>query len=137
MNKFFIIRVIAAIVVMLTVSNNVQAQAPTGKYNLVSIESEDGNDLKAFFELMGFDLGNFYIEFKDEGKCIIMVALDGNDEAQEGTYKMDGKNIIFSIDNDKLTGTIEDNKITIVQGSEPEDNENVVSMSMKMVFQKK
>jgi len=145
MKKQFIFRAIAAIVVMLTVSINVQAKsgemsnaaAQTGKYNLVSMESSDGTDFMAFFKTMGFDPQEFYIELKDNGKCVLFVALDGDEEVKEVTYKVDGKSIVIHVDDDEMKGTIEDNKITIEIGDESETANGVVSMSLIMVFQKK
>ena len=136
MTKQTIIRVMAAIVVMFAVSFNVQAQAPTGKYTMVAMESDDGMDLAAFFVMMGLELDSFFIEIQGDGKCIISVAFEGEAESVEATYKMDGMNIIFSVGDDAmpdLPGRIEDDKIIIEQGGDPD----LGSPGIKMVFQKK
>ena len=136
MTKQTILRVMAAIVVMLAVCISVQAQAPTGKYNLASVEGDDGSDWTAFFTMMGFDLSNFHIEFQGDGKCIVSIGLEGETEAKEATYKVDGKNIIFSTGDPAMPdwpAIFEDDKIIIEQAGDPE----LGSPGMKMVFQKK
>ena len=92
------------------------------------MEDGDGNDLMAFFELMGMDLNTFYIEIQDDGTCIMSM----DNDAKEGTYKVDGTNIILSVEGEEVPAIIEEDKITIEQGGDPE----LGSAGVKMVFQK-
>ena len=107
----------------------------SGKYDLVSITTDgekiiwadyikEMKDMYAEWEAEDeFDEENFvsYLEFKDGGKCTAV--LFGGSE--EGTYKVDGKNIEVTVDGDTIKGTIDGNKITLEDEGE------------SMVFEKK
>jgi len=82
---------------------------PSGKYNLVSF-TEDGETIEASqLTEMGLDTDGFYIEFVDGSK--VKLATFG--EVTDGTYKLDSKNIAFTVDGDPASATIDGNKITL------------------------
>jgi len=84
----------------------------SGKYTLTSASMGGVSiDQEA---LSKFGLDNSYLEFRDNGKMIASIKND----AQDGTYKIDGKTITFMAEGEAITGTIDGSKISIsISGS--------------------
>jgi len=117
--------------------NNSDNTTPTGKYTLISIEDDLGNNWIEFFKMMEIEIDNLYIDFQSEDKCKMVLPMVEDNNAMEGTFKMDGNNIIFYFDNQELKGAIEDDKVIIVQEADPNAQEGVATSNVKMVFEKK
>ena len=106
----------------------------TGKYALVSMVDSEGNDwlemlasMAAMFgeEDESFDFSSLYLELKDGGKFVMSMM----DEVQEGTYRINGKNITLTAEGEDISGTINGKKISLSAEEE--------GQSMTMVFEKK
>ena len=92
----------------------------SGKYTLVSLLDEDGDDLleiiRGISELVGndFKTENFYIEFQSGGKFKMFISLFGEEDTAEGTYTVKGNNLtLIAEDNDIMSGTITGNKVIL------------------------
>jgi len=94
---------------------------PSGKYNFVSMTMGGETMTKDDLEELGMGLDDFYLEFLKGDKFKMCVF----GEEMEGTFKLDGKKVTLTIDEEDVTGTIDGKKITI----EEEDE--------SMVFEKK
>ena len=106
----------------------------SGKYLLTEMTSTDGEtvkwadqvkEMKDMYAGLGMDFNEedfvFYIEFLKDGKCK-MVAYGVN---EEGTFKVEGKNITITISGESNTVVMNGNKITIEEDG------------AKLIFEKK
>ena len=86
------------------------ATALSGRYNLSSMEL-DGFELdEEMIALMGINFADCYIEFFDNGKCLLRM----EDDIDEGMYKVDGRTLtIIESDGTTNTAAIDGNSISI------------------------
>ena len=94
----------------------------TGKYTVVSFVYER-QDLVELFDSMGVDQDSIYIELLSGGK--FNLSFGGFEDGIEGTYKVNGKNIVLTAEDKDIQGTLDGNKITIEKNG------------TKLVFEKK
>ena len=103
---------------------NINSTALSGKYIIVSME-EDGEDVLETLRLFGVSTEGIYIEFSSKSEFTMMMTFMGEEESTAGTYQVNGNTITLTTDEDDVEGTIDGNKITVVQDG------------TKMVFEKK
>ena len=99
--------------------------ALTGKYTIVSMVMDDEDILQAYAE-MGMSTDDMYIELQSGGKFKMTM---GEDNVQDGTFTVNGKNIKLSSGGEDLSGTIDGNKIVLDMDED--------GFSATMTFQKK
>ena len=104
-----------------------------GKWVVTKFEM-GGQDLISALEEMAemadqeIDLANmFYCEFTEDGNYKLVMEVDEEVDAMEGTYKINGKKISMEYDGEMLEGTLDGNTLTL------KDEEEEISM----VFTKK
>jgi major membrane immunogen (membrane-anchored lipoprotein) len=84
-----------------------------GKYTLVSMSSGGVTVDAETIRGQGMNPDDMYLEF-DGDKCKVSIA----GENGEGTYKVEGKDITITIDDDPASGTIDGKKITLTIGAQ-------------------
>jgi len=80
----------------------------TGKYCIVSMETKGETVNAADLAEQDMDISAIYLEFS--GSKVTLYAFG---ETIEGTYKVNGKNIEITTDDDTVKGTLDGNRITI------------------------
>jgi C-terminal lipocalin-like domain len=80
-----------------------------GSWKIISLSEETSGLELTGDQLEAFGFGDYSIELKEDGSLSATIG----EEATEGTYTVEDNSISVTIDNETITGQIEDNKITI------------------------
>jgi hypothetical protein len=94
------------------------ADTLTGIYWLFTMIDEDDTYDREELESWGIDLDTYYLDLMDDGRCII--CMDG--DITEGTFKVDGKDIVLTAEGINNIGTIDGDKIILEIEDEDENS---------------
>ena len=90
----------------------ISSGSPEGFYTIVSL-GDDADEFLDLYRSLGMDLNNFYIQLLAGGVFKMGVFPDDEDDISEGTYVIDGTTITLQSDGEYLSGTFEDNRISL------------------------
>lgn len=80
-----------------------------GPWKIISLSEETSGMELSGEQLEAFGFGDYAIELREDGSLTAKVGT----ETIEGTYTVENNSISVTIDEETITGQIEDNKITI------------------------